>query len=58
MEERVQNGIDYVAGGIGKEQAEAMKVAAHNYDLMLTFATDGGKYLVDIDLPLYFFLRR
>ena len=27
-EVQTQNGIDYVAGGIGKEQAEAMKVAA------------------------------
>jgi hypothetical protein len=25
-----------------------MKVAAHDYDLMLTFATDAGKYLADI----------
>ena len=29
-----------------------MKVAAHDYDLMLTFATDGGKYLADIDLQI------
>ena len=42
LEVQTQNGIDYVVGGIGKEQAEAMKVAAHHYDLMLTFATDGG----------------
>ena len=52
LEVQTQNGIDYVAGGIGKEQAEAMKVAAHDYDLMLTFATDGGKYLADIDLQI------
>jgi len=52
LEVKTQNGIAYVAGGIGKEQAEAMKVAAHDYDLMLTFATDGGKYLADIDLQI------
>ena len=52
LEVQTQNGIDYVAGGIGKEQAEAMKVAAHDYDLMLTFAADGGKYLADIDLQI------
>jgi hypothetical protein len=52
LEVQTQNGIDYVAGGIGKEQAEAMRVAAHDYDLMLTFATDGGKYLADIDLQI------
>jgi hypothetical protein len=49
---QTQNGIDYVAGGIGKEQADAMKVAAQEYDLMLTFATDGGKYLAGIDLQI------
>ena len=27
-------------------------MAAHDYDLMLTFATDGGKYLADIDLQI------
>lgn len=52
LEVQTQNGIDYVAGGIGKEQAEAMKVAAQDYDLMLTFATDGGKYLADIHLQI------
>jgi hypothetical protein len=52
LEVQTQNGIDYVAGGIGKQQAEAMKVAAHDYDLMLTFATDAGKYLADIDLQI------
>ena len=51
-ESKQQNGIDYVAGGIGKEQAEAMKVASQDYVLMLTFATDGGKYLADIDLQI------
>ena len=50
LEIQTQNGIDYVAGGIGKEQSEVMKVAAHDYDLMLTFATDGGKYLADIGI--------
>ena len=48
-EVQTQNGIHYVAGGIGKDQSEAMKVAAHDYDLMLTFATDVGKYLADIE---------
>ena len=51
-EVQTQNGIHYVAGGIGKEQSEAMKVAAHDYDLMLTFATDYGKYLADIGVQI------
>jgi len=52
LEVQTQNGIDYVVGGIGKEQSEAMKVAGQDYDLMLIFATDGGKYLADIDLEI------
>ena len=40
-EVQTQNGIHYVAGGIGKEQSEALKMVAKDYDLMLTFA----KYL-------------
>ena len=51
-EVQTQNGIHYVVGGIGKEQSEAMKVAAHDYDLMLTFATDYGKYLADIGVQI------
>ena len=51
-EVQTESGIDYVAGGIGKEQSEAMKVAGQDYDLMLIFATDGGKYLADIDLQI------
>jgi hypothetical protein len=52
LEVQTESGIDYVAGGIGKEQSEAMKVAGQDYDLMLIFATDGGKYLADIDLEI------
>ncbi len=51
-EVQTQNGIDYVTGGIGKEQSEAMKVAAQEYDLMLTFASDLGKYLADVDVQI------
>jgi hypothetical protein len=51
-EVQTQNGIHYVTGGIGKEQSEAMKVAGQDYDLMLTFATDGGRYLADIEVQI------
>ena len=47
-EVQTQNGIHYVAGGIGKEQSEALKMVAKDYHLMLTFATRGGKYLADV----------
>jgi hypothetical protein len=51
-EVQTQNGIHYVAGGIGKEQSEALKLVAKDYDLMLTFATRGGKYLADVDVQI------
>ena len=51
-EVQTQNGIHYVTGGIGKEQSEALKMVAKDYDLMLTFATRGGKYLADVDVQI------
>ncbi|MCA1602291.1 MAG: hypothetical protein LC776_11825 [Acidobacteria bacterium] len=49
---QTQNGIDYVTGGIGKGQSEAMKAAGQDYDLTLTFATEGGRYLADIEVRI------
>jgi hypothetical protein len=51
-EVQTQNGIHYVTGGIGKEQSEALKMVAKDYDLMLTFATRGGKYLADVGVQI------
>ncbi|MGH8590428.1 MAG: carboxypeptidase regulatory-like domain-containing protein [Gammaproteobacteria bacterium] len=47
-EVQTQNGVSYVTGGIGKEQSEALKMIAKDYDLMLTFATRDGEYLADV----------
>ncbi|MGH8565675.1 MAG: carboxypeptidase regulatory-like domain-containing protein [Gammaproteobacteria bacterium] len=51
-EVQTQNGISYVTGGIGKEQSEALKMIAKDYDLMLTFATRDGEYLADVDVHI------
>ena len=42
-----ENGITYVCGGVGSDEAEKMKRAAREHDLMLTFATKAGDYLAD-----------
>ena len=47
-----ENRITYVCGGIGKDEADKMKQAAHDYDLMLTFATKKGAYLSDAQVVI------
>jgi hypothetical protein len=50
---KTENGITYVSGGIGEEEAVAMKTAAKHYDLMLTFAERGtGAYLADVKVKV------
>ena len=49
---QMQNGITYVTGGFGSDESSAMKAAAHNYDLMLTFALRGGSYLADVKVTV------
>ena len=49
---QTQNGITYVTGGIGDSEAAAMKAAAKNYDLMLTFAERRGDYLADVKVNI------
>ncbi len=46
------NGITYVCGGIGSDEAEQMKQSAAKYDLMLTFATPGGAFLSDVKVDI------
>ena len=45
---QTQNGISFMSGGVGEGQAAAMKAAAANYSLMLTFAAPTGEYLADV----------
>jgi hypothetical protein len=44
--------ITYVTGGIGQDESCAMKAAAGNYDLMLTFAERDGSYVADVDVQI------
>jgi hypothetical protein len=48
-----ENGVTYMSGGIGESEAEFMKRAAKDYDVMLTFATkEQGAYVADVKVDI------
>lgn len=49
---QMQNDISYVTGGFGADESCAMKDAAGNYDLMLTFAERDGSYVADVNVQI------
>lgn len=46
------NGVTYLCGGVATEESDAMKAAAKEYDLLLTFATREGSYAADVKLSV------
>lgn len=42
----------FICGGIGEPEAQALKAQARNHDLMLTFAEASGAYLADVDVRI------
>lgn len=42
---QTQHGVSYVCGGVGADDAAAMKAMAPKHDLMVTFATTNGDYV-------------
>lgn len=52
LEPRTENGITYLCGGVGEDEAQAMKQAASDYKLMLTFAAANGAYLADVNVDI------
>jgi len=52
MAPKTENGITYLCGGIGEDEAAEMKQAASKYDLMLTFASAKGAYLADVNVDI------
>jgi hypothetical protein len=52
LQPQTENGITYLCGGVGEEQASYMKQSKSDYDLMLTFATRNGDYLADVDVAI------
>jgi hypothetical protein len=49
---QMHDDITYVTGGFGQEESCAMKAAAGNYDLMLTFAERDGSYVADVNVQI------
>jgi hypothetical protein len=52
IEAQTENGITYLCGGVGAHEAAAMKQAASEFDLMMTFAASNGAYLADVNVDL------
>lgn len=52
IEAQTENGITFLCGGVGSNEAIAMKQAASEFDLMLTFAASNGAYLADVNVDL------
>ncbi len=46
------NGATYVSGGIGIHGKEQIEALAHDYRLKLTFATNTGHFLADVDVTI------
>lgn len=51
-EAKTQNGVNYLFGGIGLDESEAIAAAAKDYSLMLTFATKSGNYLAEVHVKI------
>jgi hypothetical protein len=49
---KTENGITYLCGGVGSDEASEMKTMARDHDLMLTFAARDGSYLADVNVNI------
>ncbi|MBO1112984.1 carboxypeptidase-like regulatory domain-containing protein [Bordetella petrii] len=48
-----QGQVQYLTGGFGHDESEAMKAASSSYPLALTFASkQGGAYLADVQVTI------
>ena len=52
LKPQTQGDVTYLCGGIGEEETNYMKHEAQGYDLMLTFATQDGSYLADVNVDI------
>jgi len=46
------DGVTYVTGGIGSDEAGAFREAASRYNLRMTFTSKTGEYLSDVDVTI------
>lgn len=50
---QTMDGITYLCGGVGEDEAAYMKQAAmRDYDLMMTFAERSGNYMANVDVTI------
>jgi len=45
-------GVSYICGGVGKEEASYMRKQAKKHDLMLEFAARNGEFLSDVNVQI------
>jgi hypothetical protein len=50
--QRMYQSTPYLTGGIGEDEAEAMRQAASNYSLAMTFAAQTGQFVSDVDVAV------
>jgi len=48
----VQNGVAYITGGVGSDEAAALRSVAGQYSLRMTFLTQGSQFLSDVDVEI------
>ena len=48
----VRNGVAYITGGVGSDEAAAMRSIASQYSLRMTFLTQGGQFLSDVAVEI------
>ena len=51
--EQLRDGIAYLSGGIGADEASAMRLAASRYSLRLTFTGRHGEFLSDVATEIF-----
>lgn len=51
-EAQTKNGIRYVCGGVGSDEAASLTQAARQHNLVVTFATREGSYLADVNVHI------
>ena len=53
IEPRVENGVPFATGGVGKDQRETLLSLAHNFNLKLVFAlVDHRAFLTDVHVRI------
>jgi hypothetical protein len=51
-QQRSEQPITYLCGGIGETESASMNQAANNHDAMLVFARSDGAYLADVNVEI------